>query len=424
MSGRDLSTLLEHASQGIPDVDLAERAWARAVDHRRHRRRVVTGSLGALVAAVVAVSAVQSASHVEHPPQPAPTTPTTGERLLPDHTAYALMPLEGTEQRLPLLDVGLPGQVDLNATPQRLSTLHHPVDSVVAVYLRPTRDGFQPVLVTGSGELVLADTLTLKPLVPTDDATGPLGPRAVGGGHFVVFAQPGAVVTLDVRSGRTAWYAVPDRNVDSAGFTSDQGAVLARSPSWSWLVRPWAPGPVVADEAGTDAYAGDFRITVGRLDPGHVVVRQQGVDHQAHVLVDLAAPVTDTWGETLNTASWAASGAFFDQDAVHAVIRGRYGMGPIYQGLVAVDVPSATPHLLLAQENPDGQTGRFKGCCTVLGWADGHTVLYESRGVHGRWVLAWDVGTGTVSRVTRIVGGQPDGSPQPPVLALNVGWRQ
>jgi hypothetical protein len=91
--------------------------------------------------------------------------------------------------------------------------------------------------------------------------------------------------------------------------------------------------------------------------------------------------------------------------------------------LVAVHVDSLTAHLLLAPENPDGQTGRFKGCCTVLGWADAHTVLYESRGVHGRWVLAWDVHTGTVSRVTQVVGTGSEGSPQPPVLALNVGWR-
>jgi len=90
---------------------------------------------------------------------------------------------------------------------------------------------------------------------------------------------------------------------------------------------------------------------------------------------------------------------------------------------VAVDTETLTPHLLLAPENPDGETGRVKGCCTVLGWADGRTVLYESRGVHGRWVLAWDVTTGTVSRVTQVVGGGQDGSPQPPVLALNVGWR-
>lgn len=423
MSGRDLPTLLEHASEGIPDVDFAEPSWARAVADRQHRRRVALGSVGALAAAGLVVAGMQSAVRDRQPPPPVPATATTGERLLPDHTAYALMPLEGTERRLPLLEVGLPERLDLHGHARPLSTLGHARESVVAVYLRPASGGYQPVLVTRRGEQVLVDTLTLQPVVTDGVSSPPLGPRAAGADAVVAFPQPGAVVTLDTWSGRTTRYAVPDQGLVSAGFTSDQGAILARSAAWSWLVRPWGADSGSAQAAGTDAYAGGYRITPDQHDPGHLVVRQQGDDHQAHELLDVTAPVTDTWGETLNTPAWAATGAFFDQDAVHAVIRGRYGVGPVYQGLVAVDVPTLTPHLLLAPESPDGQTGRFKGCCTVLGWADGHTVLYESRGVHGRWVLAWDVGTGRVSRVTEVVGGAPDGSPQPPVLALTVGWR-
>lgn len=423
MSGRDLRSLLEHASEGIPEVDLAEPSWARAIADQRHRRGVALGSLGALAAAALVVTGVQSAAHDEHPLPPLPATATTGERLLPDHTAYALMPLEGTERRLPLLEVGLPERLDLRGRTTPLSTLGHPPEFVVAVYLRAAKGGYHPVLVTGRGEQVLVDTLTLRPVGAPGAQAPPLGPRAVGGDAVVAFPQPGAVVTLDTWSGRSTRYAVPDQGLVSAGFTSDQGAILARSASWSWLVRPWGADAGTAQAAGTDAYAGGYRITADRYDAGHLVVRTQGEDHQAHELLDVSAPVTDTWGETLNTPAWAASGAFVDQDAVHAVIRGRYGVGPIYQGLVAVDVPTSTPHLLLAPENPDGQTGRFKGCCSVLGWADGHTVLYESRGVHGQWVLAWDVRTGTVSRVTQLVGDAPDGSPRPPVLALNVGWR-
>ena len=422
MTGRDLPSLLDRASDAVPVLDFAEPAWARAVADQQHRRRVVTGTLAVLVAAVVVVAGMQSATHDEDPPQPAPTTTATGERHLPDDTAYALMPLEGTEQRLPLIEVGLPERLDLHGKAEPLSRLGHPPESVVAVYLRAASGGYQPVLVTARGDQLLVDTLTLKPLVPADGPTGPLGVRAVGGGSFVVFAQPGAVVRLDLRTGAVTRYAVPDQDLETAGFTSDQGTVLARSPSWTWAIDPWHQGAVAA-AAGTDAYEGGFRVTADPYDLGHLVLRKQDDSHQTHVLYDVRAPVTDVWGETLNTLSWAATGAFFDQDAVHSVIRGRYGVGPIYQGLVAVDTETLTPHLLLAPETPDGETGRVKGCCTVLGWADGRTVLYESRGVHGRWVLAWDVTTGTVSRVTQVVGGGQDGSPQPPVLALNVGWR-
>ena len=77
--------------------------------------------------------------------------------------------------------------------------------------------------------------------------------------------------------------------------------------------------------------------------------------------------------------------------------------------------------MLLAPENPDGQTGRFKGCCTVLGWADAETVLYQSVGSHGRWILAWNVTTSQVFEVSRLVTSAPDDPPSP--IALNVGWR-
>jgi hypothetical protein len=96
VTGRNLPTLLERASDAVPELDFAEQAWARAVAEQHHRRRVVVGSVGALAAAVLAVSAVRSADRNELPP-PVPSPTTTGEQLLPDHTAYALMPLEGTE---------------------------------------------------------------------------------------------------------------------------------------------------------------------------------------------------------------------------------------------------------------------------------------------------------------------------------------
>ena len=133
------------------------------------------------------------------------------------------------------------------------------------------------------------------------------------------------------------------------------------------------------------------------------------------------APVTEVWQDTLSTEQWAAAGAFFDQNLTSAVI--RRGNGPIYQGLVAVEaVTAGRPALLLAPENPDGQTGRFKGCCTVLGWADGQTVLFQSVGSHGRWILAWN------GDHRRGVRGRADHAPgrrttRPRPIALNVGLR-
>jgi hypothetical protein len=133
----------------------------------------------------------------------------------------------------------------------------------------------------------------------------------------------------------------------------------------------------------------------------------------------LTSPVTELWGQTIGSAGWVASGAFFDQNLTHPVI--QRGNGPIYQGVIAVPLERGRARLLLAPESPDGQTGRFKRCCSVLGWADGHTLLFQTGGSHGAWVLAWDVNSGQVFQVSR-VPADPRREPVP-VVALNVGWR-
>ena len=57
----------------------------------------------------------------------------------------------------------------------------------------------------------------------------------------------------------------------------------------------------------------------------------------------------------------------------------------------------------------------------MLGWADGQTVLVQSVGSHGRWILAWQTSTGRVFDVSRITTGAPDDPPTP--VALTVGRR-
>ena len=63
-----------------------------------------------------------------------------------------------------------------------------------------------------------------------------------------------------------------------------------------------------------------------------------------------------------------------------------------------------TARLLVAPESPDGQTGRFKGCCPCSAGPTATTVLFQSVGTHGPWVLAWDVRSSEVFKVMRIKG--------------------
>lgn len=420
MSERDLAALLERATADLPDVDLADEAWSDAYAARLRRRRRVTAGVGAVAAGALAVVAVQSLGGQEHrnPPVTTATTPvTTG--TLADGTAYAELPLEGKEGELPQLDVGLPAVIDPSDPMVPFGAVTTPLDSVLAVYVRVVSGGYQPVVVGSGGKQYLPDLM----LEPTRDNGGnegvPLGPRAIGDGRYAYFPQPGKVVRLDVYTGAVASYAVPSPYVQSVGWGQSTGGIVVRGDGQTWSLDPDKPhAPPKA--LGPAAYDGEFRMSADAGNPGRrVVVTRQDEDGQPGTGGILAAPVSETWGETLGTQRWAAVGGFFDQEVTNSVI--RRGNGPIYQGVVAVDTEGWRARVLLAPENPDGQTGRYKGCCSVLGWADARTVLLQTVGAHGSWVLAWNVMTGTVSKVTQI-----DVNPaaeEIPRLALNVGWR-
>jgi hypothetical protein len=419
MTERDLGSLLERASEHLPEVDFAQGAWAAAVAERARRRRLAVGTLGAVAAAGLAVTAVQLGGTTGQRPTPAISTTTPASAgTLSDGTAYAVMPLEGTESQLPKFAVGLPSVIDLASTATAtVFSAARPPQSVVAVYLRVDGDLFQPVLVTGDGKQVLVDGVSL---VSTNDASGnaamPIGPRAIGGGRYVVFPQRDHVLRLDTRTGATVSYPVPSNHVEWAGWAADTATIVARAADHAWTIDGSVPGAKAV--AADTAYEGKFRLAatadtrslwIGRYDQTRSLADQRSV----------TSPVTEVWQDTISTEQWAATGAFFDQNLTSAVI--RRGNGPIYQGLVAVEGDRGKARLLLAPENPDGQTGRFKGCCTVLGWADATTVLYQSVGSHGRWILAWNVSTGRVYEVSHLVTGAPDDPVS--LIALNVGWR-
>jgi hypothetical protein len=245
--------------------------------------------------------------------------------------------------------------------------------------------------------------------------------RAFGGGGYVAFPQPGAVVLLDVRTGQVRRFTVPAPTLGDASWTADQGTIIATSPQGAWAIDPWTPGRDAATRIDAASYAGQFRLSAaGGLSAPHLAITRYDGGGAPHAAATVESPATEIWGDTVNTQDWAAAGAYFDQNAVHSVI--RRGFGPIYQGLVAAQADGrAGAQLLLAPESPDGQTGRFKGCCSVLGWADGNTVLLRTYGSHGVWVLAWTVRTGAVYQVSRLGALSDSGYPTP--IALNVGWR-
>jgi len=79
------------------------------------------------------------------------------------------------------------------------------------------------------------------------------------------------------------------------------------------------------------------------------------------------------------------------------------------QVVAAISTLSTMPSRLLVlgepQDSPPTQEGagdrpfvREVGCCAVLGWYDDNNVLFRVRG----WVLAWNLDSGRVRRVTEL----------------------
>lgn len=419
MTDRDLSALLERASEEVPELDFAEDAWAQAVAQQRHRRRVVTTAVGAVAAAAVAVTTVQLAGPPTPGPTPASSTTSTAPRMLSDGTSYDEMPLEGKEIELAHFDAGLPSVI----TPKGAQTTNlgdrGMTSAPVAVFLQREGSVYRPVLVTKAGELRRVETLALAPVHDVEgNEASPLGPRAMGGGgRYVAFAQPGKVVLLDAQQGTARTIAVPSETLETVGWTMDHGTLVARSADHAWTIDPWKPGAVATPADGS--YEGGYRLRADDVGGQGLSLQRFHDGAVVDVTANLAAPVSGVWGETISTEQRAASGVYFDQFVTSKVI--DRGNGPIYQGLVAVDTETNRTRVLLAPENPDGQTGRFKGCCTVLGWADGATVLFQTVGSHGSWILAWNVATGSVYEVSRITVDPP--REEIPRLALSVGWR-
>ena len=290
------------------------------------------------------------------------------------------MPLEGKEAQLPDFDAGLPSTIDVGAKAEAFSPARPP-DSVVAVYLRADGERFHPVLVTGRAARSRCGT---SPSVWTTDASGNRPRRSARGPSAGAAGMPcsrNATTCCDSTRRPVTRSTTPCPRSTSSGPAGQPTAltIVARAGrprlDHRRLGRPvprrsrptprtrassgWLP-PRTPGRCGSDATTRRGRWPASAPSPRRP---------------------PSVWQDTLSTEEWAATGAFFDQNLTSAVI--RRGNGPIYQGLVAVEGERGKASLLLAPENPDGQTGRFKGCCTVLGWADAQTVLFQSVGSHG-----------------------------------------
>jgi hypothetical protein len=428
MTNHELGRLLEEITADVPEVDFAERAWLAAERRRvRSRRRAAAGVAAA--AAVVVGGYALLGQHSDQPrhvtPVPAqtstvPTISPTRWLTASDGTPYVVAPPLGSEESLPWLDLGLPETIEKaprltfsEVTPELRS---RPNGVYLQVAEGPDGPIYRPMVVLGDRSVVALDQLTLTAVSDADgNSHPPLGARAASFGRLF-FPQPGEVVVATLETGEITRIPVPDQHLEVVAAPGPR-PLLARSADHSWQIDV---------EKGTAVKVAQESVLDG---PYALVGRPEGatldwVDGGVRSRTAVAWPELEPWGDTVGLPSyvpgvdqvigWVASGAFLGDVAD----LGLEAHGA-YQAVVAVrttDLPvQHAPEMraLVFGEDPP----RTKGCCRVVGFYGGvgrERVLYLSDSPNGTYLLAWDIQSGSVSRVTKL----PANGAVPGLLAL------
>jgi hypothetical protein len=399
----DVQPLLARAADRLPEPDLADAAWAEGLAIRRRRRRSVL--VGLLVVVLVAVIAaigfgVSSGKNADLVP---PTTPPTNP---PDYIApagkiagidYWVAPPSGSERFLDRLETPLGDSLQLPSNARPLS--ERPIDRIAAVVLERHGDSYEPLLLGADSRWSRAEVQLVA------IATGsPLSPGAVSpDGRIAAFPQPGELVTVNAGTAEVSHYDVPAEDLRSVSWLGDAQRVLVSGPDVAYRVLVgeggFGEGPLVkvVGAKDPDAVTAPFRLEGGAV--GRYTVSGQWIEDSRLVL-----PVRFWVGQTFSTSSIAAR-LFVSNDLPQVPTKVSQP-----QVLAAISTLRAQPSRLLVLGEPltgpprtpeaaaDRAYVREPGCCAVLGWYGDSTPLFLVRG----WVLAWDLNSGRVSRVTEL----------------------
>lgn len=417
MRREDVPPLLLQATDGLPEPDLADAAWAAGLKVRRRRRRTVLVSLVLVLVALLITSILievgdSGGSKADiTPPDQLPTN-------APGYIApagqiagidYWVAPPPGSERFLDRIETPLGDRLALPDKVNRLAD--HQLDRVAAVVLVKNGGGYEPLLLGSDSSWSKAAVS----LIAVGGAS-PLSPGAVSpDGRTVAFPQPGQLVTVNASTAKIDDYNLPSGDFRSVSWLPDAQHVLVSGPGVAYRVVVGEGGageaPVVRINGAKDpeAITAPFRIDAG-------AVRRYLDTGQWMTDSTLALPVRTWVGQTLSS----------DENTARVFVADNLPQVPTKvsqpQVVAAISTLRTLPSRLLVLGEPlsgpvrspqgagDPAAAREPGCCTVLGWYDEETVLLQVRG----WVLAWDLNLGRVRRVTELAVGE---------LALGPGLR-
>jgi len=391
MTERQLRVALHELADAVERSDLAASAWAGA-QRRRIRRRRVTAVVGATTVAV----ALAVVTYIRLPAERATLRPPVNSPIASAQPSVAVAPGREEEASLPYTDSPLPRSVKLSANAPQLSK--NPLTRGLALFESWNElSSPPPVQVLGDdGRLRELDQMHLAWVAGPDGnrrlplSSGSLAPD----GTRAAFPQKDEIVLVDLRTG--AARTLPLRGFNQRVTWSSGSDLLLVSQGSGTALLTVATGAVDHSGASTPGWGAAFLDAptwADLRDDGTVAVTSAG--SLPAVAGERVPHLGQWWGGAFASGGLVARGAFStDLEAVGVTTNHP-------QMVVVVDVAHPATSRMLAFD----WTGRSKGCCAALGWFGGHTVLVSSEDGSGLTrVLAWDLDTGAVSRITEVVG--------------------
>ncbi|MET9274589.1 hypothetical protein [Kribbella sp. NPDC003557] len=398
MRREDVRPLLLQTTDQLPEPELADAAWAGGLVVNRRRRLVVVISGIAVIALVVVASILigtgtRGNADITPPPTPPGYIESSGKISGID---FWVAPPPGSERFLDRLETPLGDRLELPGKVRALEK--HPLDNVAAVVLVKQGDRYAPLLLDADGTWAEADV----GLAPVDGGP-PLSSGAISpDGRMVAFPQRGELITVDATTAQIARFPLPDGEYRSISWVADGRRALVSGPDRAYQVLVGERGdgedevvPVAATKDPDEATS-PFRVQTG-------AVMRYAFNGQWMEDTPLTLPVRSWQGQTFSSIAGAAR-VFVAETLPQVPTRVSQP-----QVVAAISTLRTMPSRLLVlgepQDNPPTQEGagdrpfvREAGCCAVLGWYDDSNVLFR---VHG-WVLAWNLDSGRVRRVTEL----------------------
>lgn len=399
MRREDVQPLLLQAADQLPELELADAAWAAGVRASRRRRRTVVISVIAFIVLAIVASILigvrtSGKADITPPTNPPGYVEASGKISGID---FWVAPPPGSERFLDRLETPLGDRLEL---PDKVRPLaKHTLDSVAAVVLVKHGDRYAPVLLGVDGSWAQADV----GLVAVGGVS-PLSPGAISPyGRIVAFPQPGELITVNASTAAISHFPLPGGGeFRSVSWVQDEQRVLISGPGAAYQVLVGEGGDgeqavvQVSATSDPDEVTSPYRIQNGSVM--RYLFNGRWTENSP-----LTLPVRSWQGQTMSSNS-AAARVFIAENLPEVPTRVSQP-----QVLAAISTLRTLPSRLLVlgepQDNPPTFEGagdhpyvREAGCCAVLGWYDDSNVLFR---VHG-WVLAWNLDSGRVRRVTEM----------------------